>query len=64
VAASLGLGITPGGLHEKMLTEIGEQAKTETLSPPPEDQSEVADMERIMETARKYGTNLLPPSGQ
>jgi hypothetical protein len=47
-----------------MLTEIGEQAKTETLPPPQEGQPEMAEMERFMETARKYGTELLPPSGQ
>src|SRR5215213_10170728 len=28
--------VTPGGLHEKMLAEIGEKAKAETLPPPPE----------------------------
>jgi len=47
-----------------MLTEIGEQAKTVMLSPPPEDQPNMADMEKIMETVRKYGTELPPPSGQ
>ena len=47
-----------------MLTEIGEQAKTETLQPPPEGQPDMADMEKIMETARKYGTEPLPPSGR
>jgi hypothetical protein len=36
-----------------MLTKIGEQAKTETLPPPPEGQPEVAEMQRIMETALK-----------
>jgi hypothetical protein len=63
-AASLSWGITPGGLHEKMLTEIGEQAKTVTLPPPQEGQPDMAEMEKIMETARKYDTELLPPSGQ
>jgi len=47
-----------------MLTEIGEQAKTETLPPPQEGQPEMAEMERSIETAREYGTELLPPSGQ
>jgi hypothetical protein len=47
-----------------MLTERGEQAKTETSPPPPEGQLDIADMEKIMETACKYGTELLPPSGQ
>jgi hypothetical protein len=55
--------VTPGGLHEKMLTEMGEQAKSETLPPPPEGQPEVAELERIMETAVQYGTELFPPSG-
>jgi hypothetical protein len=36
-----------------MLTEIGEQAKTETVTHPPEGQPELAEMERIMETALK-----------
>jgi hypothetical protein len=48
--------MTPGGLHEKMLTERGEQAKTETSPPPPEGQPDIADMEKILETACKYGT--------
>jgi hypothetical protein len=56
--------MTPGGLHEKMLTERGEQAKTETSPHPPEGQPDIADMEKILETACKYGTELLPPSGQ
>jgi hypothetical protein len=55
--------VTPGGLHEKMLAEIGEQAKIETLPPPPEGPPDMAEMERTMETALKYGTELLPPSG-
>ena len=54
--------VTLGGLHEKMPTEIGEQARTETLPTPPEGRSDMADMERIMETALKYGTQPLPPS--
>jgi mannose-6-phosphate isomerase-like protein (cupin superfamily) len=56
--------VTLGGLHEKMLTEIGEQAKSETLPPPSEGPPDMADMERITQTALKYGTELLPPSGQ
>jgi hypothetical protein len=47
-----------------MLTERGEQAKTVTLPPPPEGQPDIADMEKILETACKYGTELPPPSGQ
>jgi hypothetical protein len=45
-----------------MLAEIGEKAKTETLPPPPEGPPDMAEMERTMETALKYGTELLPPS--
>jgi mannose-6-phosphate isomerase-like protein (cupin superfamily) len=59
------LGIlTPGGMQEKMLAQIGEQAKTETLPPPLEGPPDMADMEKAMETALRYGTELLPPSGQ
>ncbi len=53
--------VTPGGLHEKMLAGVGEQAKTETLPPPPEGPPDMAQMERMMETVRKYATELLPP---
>jgi quercetin dioxygenase-like cupin family protein len=56
--------VTPGGMHEKMLAQIGEQAKTEALPPPPEGPPDMADMEKAMETALRYGTELLPPSGQ
>ena len=52
--------VTPGGMHEKMLAQIGEQAKTETLPPPPEG---VPDVERIAQIVRKYGTEMLPPPG-
>ncbi len=54
--------VTPGGLHEKMLAEIGEKAKAETLPPPPEGSPDMAEMEKAMETALSYGTELLPPS--
>jgi mannose-6-phosphate isomerase-like protein (cupin superfamily) len=56
--------VTPGGMHEKMLAQIGEQAKTETLPPSPEGPPDMADMEKAMEKALRYGTELLPPSGQ
>ena len=62
VARLLGI-VTPGGLHEKMLTEIGEQAKTEILPAPPEGPPDMADMEKIMKTTLKYVTEFLPPSG-
>ena len=55
--------VTPGGLHEKMLAEIGEKAKAETLPPPPEGSPDMTEMETAMETALSYGTELLPPSG-
>ena len=48
--------VTPGGLHEKMLAEIGEQAKAETLPPPPEGSPDMTEMETAMETALSYVT--------
>jgi mannose-6-phosphate isomerase-like protein (cupin superfamily) len=53
--------VTPGGLHEKLLAGLGEQAKAETLPPPPEG---VPDVERIAQIVRKYDTEMLPPPGQ
>ncbi len=53
--------VTPGGLHEKLLGEIGEPAKTEALPPSPEGPPNV---ERIMHVAHKYHTEMLPPPGQ
>ncbi len=53
--------VTPGGLHEKLLASLGEPAKAETLPPPPEGPPDVA---RIVETALKYDTEMLLPSGQ
>ena len=60
----MALGYYSWRLAREMLTEIGEQAITETLQPPQEGPPDMADMEKIMETARKYDTELLPPSGQ
>jgi mannose-6-phosphate isomerase-like protein (cupin superfamily) len=56
-ARCLGI-VTPGGLHEKLLAGLGEQAKAETLPPPPEGPP---DVERIMQIVREYGTEMLPP---
>ena len=53
--------VTPGGLHEKLLSSLGEPAKTETLPPPPEGPP---DVESIVQIARKYDTEILPPPGQ
>ena len=53
--------VTPGGLHEKLLMGLGEQAKAETLPPPPEGPP---DGERIAQIGRKYDTEVLPPPGQ
>ncbi len=52
---------TPGGLHERLLSGLGEPAQTETLPPPPEGRP---DVERITEIARKYDTEMLPASGR
>jgi hypothetical protein len=59
-ARCLGI-VTPGGLAEKLLTGLGEPAKAETLPPPPEGPP---DVERIVQIARKYDTEILPPPGQ
>jgi mannose-6-phosphate isomerase-like protein (cupin superfamily) len=51
------LGIdTPGGLAEKLLTNLGEPAKAETLPPPPEGPP---DVERIAEIVSKYDTKMV-----
>jgi mannose-6-phosphate isomerase-like protein (cupin superfamily)/predicted enzyme related to lactoylglutathione lyase len=50
--------VTPGGLHEKLLSGLGEPAKTGTLPPPPEGPP---DVERLVQIASKYDTEILPP---
>ncbi len=50
--------VTPGGLHEKLLGEIGEPAKSQSLPSLPEGPP---DVERIVRIAQKYGTELPPP---
>ena len=50
--------VTPGGLHEKLLGEIGEPAPRESLPPLPEGPP---DVERIVRIAEKYATEVLPP---
>jgi mannose-6-phosphate isomerase-like protein (cupin superfamily)/catechol 2,3-dioxygenase-like lactoylglutathione lyase family enzyme len=50
--------VTPGGLHEKLLSGLGEPAKTETLPPPPEGPP---DVESLVQIASKYDTEILPP---
>jgi AcrR family transcriptional regulator len=49
-----------GGLHEKLLGEIGEPARSETLPPPPQGPP---DVEHIVRVAQKYGTEVPPPPG-
>ena len=53
--------VTPGGLHEKMLAEIGEQAKTETLPPPPDGPPDIEDIERMAAVGHECGIEFLPP---
>jgi mannose-6-phosphate isomerase-like protein (cupin superfamily)/predicted enzyme related to lactoylglutathione lyase len=53
--------VTPGGLHEKLLSGLGEPAKAETLPPPPEGSP---DAERFAATMREYDSELLPLPGQ
>jgi mannose-6-phosphate isomerase-like protein (cupin superfamily) len=50
--------VTPGGLHEKLLSSLGEPAGTETLPAPPEGPP---DAERFAAIMRKYDTEMLPP---
>jgi quercetin dioxygenase-like cupin family protein len=59
-ARCLGI-VTPGGLAEKLLTGLGEQAKAETLPPPPEGPP---DVERIMAIVSKYDTEMVLPPEQ
>jgi mannose-6-phosphate isomerase-like protein (cupin superfamily)/catechol 2,3-dioxygenase-like lactoylglutathione lyase family enzyme len=59
-ARFLGL-VTPGGLHEKLLSSLGEQANTETLPAPPEGPP---DAEKFAAIMREYDSEVLPPSGQ
>jgi quercetin dioxygenase-like cupin family protein len=49
---------TPGGLHEKLLGEIGEPAKAEALPPPPQG---APDIEQMTQIARKYDTEIPSP---
>jgi mannose-6-phosphate isomerase-like protein (cupin superfamily)/catechol 2,3-dioxygenase-like lactoylglutathione lyase family enzyme len=53
--------VTPGGLHEKLLSSLGEPAKTETLLAPPEGPP---DVERFAAIMREHDSEVLPPSGQ
>ncbi len=53
--------VTPGGLHEKLLSGLGEPAESETLPPLAEGPP---DVERIMQIAQQYHTEVLPPPGQ
>ena len=53
--------VTPGGLHEKLLSSLGEPAKTETLPAPPEGPP---DAERFAAIMREHDSEVLPVSGQ
>ncbi len=59
-ARCLGI-VTPGGLHEKLLASLGEQAIGKTLPPPPEG---LPDVEKIATLVRKYDTEMVPPPRQ
>ena len=59
-ARCLGI-VTPGGLAEKLLTDLGEPAKAETLPPLPEGPP---DVERIAQIVSKYDTEMVLPTGQ
>jgi quercetin dioxygenase-like cupin family protein len=49
--------VTPGGLHEKLLGEIGEPAQSESLPSLPDGPP---DVERIVRIAQKYATEIPP----
>ena len=53
--------VTPGGLHEKRLSSLGESAIAATLPPLPEGSP---DAERFAAIMREYDTVLLPPPGR
>jgi mannose-6-phosphate isomerase-like protein (cupin superfamily) len=53
--------VTPGGLHEQLLANLGEPAKAETLPPPMAGPPDVERLERLAEIARRYDTELLLP---
>lgn len=50
--------VTPGGLHEKLLGELGEPAQGESLPPLPEGRP---DLERVVRIAQKYATEVPAP---
>ena len=53
--------VTPGGLHEKLLSSLGEPAKSDTLPAPPEGPP---DAERFAAIMREHDSEVLPVSGQ
>jgi quercetin dioxygenase-like cupin family protein len=57
IARYMGI-VTPGGLHEQLFAALGEEATSETLPPSP---AGPPDMAKVIETARAYGTEVLPP---
>jgi quercetin dioxygenase-like cupin family protein len=50
--------VTPGGLHEQLFAALGEEATAETLPPPP---AGPPDIQKLIELAATYDTELLPP---
>lgn len=50
--------ITPGGIHERFIAELGEPVAMNTIPPTPNNQH---DVERINTIAEKYGIELLLP---
>lgn len=53
--------VTPGGLHEQLFAALGEEATAETVPAPP---SGPLDIQKLIERAARYGTELLPPPRQ
>jgi mannose-6-phosphate isomerase-like protein (cupin superfamily) len=51
---------TPGGF-EGLIREMGEPARSLTISPQPEEEPDEAEMQRLMAIAAQYGAEILGP---
>ncbi len=51
--------VTPGGIHERFFTELGEPVPPSTLPTAPPGEPDVC---HIVAVAQKYGIEILPPS--
>ncbi len=51
--------ITPGGIHERFFTAVGERVDDQPARPTP---GGAPDLQRLISIAQKYGIEILPPS--